>query len=219
MGKAALTLPETMDMFIFVSREMENKKDLLTQADKAIGDGDHGIGMARGFEAVRSDWSEAAQEGQKAVLNCLLREPGAPIERGIKAKRITLGICRSILETPVEELKPKVQILGRLRNPNRYKSRTPAVAAFLHYAKEEALTIETDWKTFDKFPYVIVPSEESDAPLYKRARHPDLVSEIDRWHYVGEIIRAVERFGVILTLEEVKQKRILLPLEKFIQGL
>ena len=53
MGKAALTLPEAMDMFIFVSREMENKKDLLTQADKAIGDGDHGIGMARGFEAVR----------------------------------------------------------------------------------------------------------------------------------------------------------------------
>ncbi|MFX1250749.1 MAG: DNA polymerase domain-containing protein [Promethearchaeota archaeon] len=175
--------------------------------------------VIKGFEAVRSDWSESAQEAQKAVLNCLLRERGTPIERGIKAKRITLGICRSILETPVEELKPKLQILGALRNPNRYKSRTPAVAAFLHYAKEEELNIETDWKTFDKFPYVIVPSEESDAPLYKRARHPDLASEIDRWHYVGEIIRAVERFGVILTLEEVKQKRILLPLEQFIQGL
>jgi dihydroxyacetone kinase-like protein len=39
-------------MFIYVSNKMVANKDDLTQADKAIGDGDHGIGMARGFEAV-----------------------------------------------------------------------------------------------------------------------------------------------------------------------
>jgi len=52
MEHAALSLQETQEMMVFVSREMVNKKDFLTQADKAIGDGDHGIGMARGFTAV-----------------------------------------------------------------------------------------------------------------------------------------------------------------------
>ena len=68
MGKAALTLPETMDMFIFVSREMENNKDLLTQADKTIGDGDHGIGMARGFEAVRQKLAQKDFDSVGALL-------------------------------------------------------------------------------------------------------------------------------------------------------
>ncbi|MFX0090302.1 MAG: DNA polymerase domain-containing protein [Candidatus Hodarchaeota archaeon] len=169
----------------------------------------------KGFEAIRSDWSEVAQEGQRRVLNCLLRESGTPVEREIKARKITLRLCREILEAPLEKLKPRVRILGRLRDPKKYKARTAAVAAFLHYAKEKDLDIETDWKTFDKFPYVIVPSSNANDPLYQRARHPDLATEIDRWHYIGESIRAVERFGVFLTLEEVKMKRILLPLEKF----
>ena len=33
---------------------MQGSQDLLTQADKAIGDGDHGVGMARGFAAVQA---------------------------------------------------------------------------------------------------------------------------------------------------------------------
>ena len=52
MGKAQLTIKETKEMFIYVSNKIIASKDVLTQADKAIGDGDHGIGMARGFEAV-----------------------------------------------------------------------------------------------------------------------------------------------------------------------
>ncbi len=53
MAKSQLTLEETRALFLYVARCMEESKDLLTQADKAIGDGDHGVGMARGFEAVR----------------------------------------------------------------------------------------------------------------------------------------------------------------------
>ena len=41
-------------MFIHVAQRMQRAADLLTQADKAIGDGDHGIGMARGFAAVQA---------------------------------------------------------------------------------------------------------------------------------------------------------------------
>ena len=40
-------------MFLQVVRRMKASQALLTQADQAIGDGDHGVGMARGFEAVR----------------------------------------------------------------------------------------------------------------------------------------------------------------------
>jgi dihydroxyacetone kinase-like protein len=53
MPKSQLSLQEAKEMFIHLSERMVESKDLLTQADKAIGDGDHGVGMARGFEAVR----------------------------------------------------------------------------------------------------------------------------------------------------------------------
>jgi dihydroxyacetone kinase-like protein len=52
MGKLHMTVEEARQMFIYVANKMIESKDVLTQADKAIGDGDHGIGMARGFEAV-----------------------------------------------------------------------------------------------------------------------------------------------------------------------
>jgi dihydroxyacetone kinase phosphoprotein-dependent L subunit len=41
-----------------VSRGIIARMDELTQADKAIGDGDHGVGMARGFEAVLARLAE-----------------------------------------------------------------------------------------------------------------------------------------------------------------
>ncbi len=52
MGKSQLSLQEAREMFVHLSRRMVESKELLTRADQAIGDGDHGVGMARGFEAV-----------------------------------------------------------------------------------------------------------------------------------------------------------------------
>ena len=52
MGRSHLSLEETRQMFMAVAAAMVESKDRLTQADQAIGDGDHGVGMARGFEAV-----------------------------------------------------------------------------------------------------------------------------------------------------------------------
>ena len=54
MGKAELTIAEATAMFLRVAKHMQESQDLLTQADKAIGDGDHGIGMTRGFAAVQA---------------------------------------------------------------------------------------------------------------------------------------------------------------------
>jgi dihydroxyacetone kinase-like protein len=53
VGKAELTIVEATAMFLQVAQCMQDSQDVLTQADKAIGDGDHGIGMARGFAAVQ----------------------------------------------------------------------------------------------------------------------------------------------------------------------
>ena len=75
MGRSHLSLPEAKEMFIHVSRGMVESKDLLTQADKAIGDGDHGVGMARGFEAV-----EQKLEGRDfAALDGLLTAVGTAL--------------------------------------------------------------------------------------------------------------------------------------------
>ena len=52
MGKSELSLHEARDMILSVAHGMIASTDVLTQADKAIGDGDHGIGMARGFTGV-----------------------------------------------------------------------------------------------------------------------------------------------------------------------
>jgi dihydroxyacetone kinase-like protein len=52
LSKSRLSLAEVREMIVYVSRKMIESKDSLTQADRAIGDGDHGVAMARGFEAV-----------------------------------------------------------------------------------------------------------------------------------------------------------------------
>ena len=52
MRKKELSLSETKEMFLYVAEQMIASKDILTKADMAIGDGDHGIGMANGFQAV-----------------------------------------------------------------------------------------------------------------------------------------------------------------------
>lgn len=53
MKKMQLSLQETKEMFMYVAEQMIASKELLTEADMVIGDGDHGIGMAKGFTAVR----------------------------------------------------------------------------------------------------------------------------------------------------------------------
>jgi phosphoenolpyruvate---glycerone phosphotransferase subunit DhaL len=53
VAPAALDLLATRALLVRVAGRMEESKDHLSALDRAIGDGDHGIGMARGFEAVR----------------------------------------------------------------------------------------------------------------------------------------------------------------------
>lgn len=47
-----LTPPEVVEMLRAVAQAVIEKTDVLTEADMAIGDGDHGVGMRRGFTAA-----------------------------------------------------------------------------------------------------------------------------------------------------------------------
>ena len=60
--KTSLTLTETREMLRQVARGMISSQAILTEADRATGDGDHGVAMGRGFEAVLAalDDQEAA---------------------------------------------------------------------------------------------------------------------------------------------------------------
>lgn len=55
MADDALKPHEAQAMFLHVARRMEEHADELNEADRAVGDGDHGLGMARGFGAVRRE--------------------------------------------------------------------------------------------------------------------------------------------------------------------
>ncbi|HML20265.1 MAG TPA: dihydroxyacetone kinase subunit DhaL [Aggregatilinea sp.] len=59
-------------MLLYLCQQMIGYTDTLTQADQAIGDGDHGIGMARGFEAVR----QKLEAGSFTALDELFKTTG-----------------------------------------------------------------------------------------------------------------------------------------------
>ena len=53
MGKQSLTVDETVAMMASVADKIIESEPILTDADRALGDGDHGVGMERGMNAVK----------------------------------------------------------------------------------------------------------------------------------------------------------------------
>ena len=51
-GAIELDMQQLVDAIAEMANTIEKEKDYLTQLDNEIGDGDHGINMARGFHAV-----------------------------------------------------------------------------------------------------------------------------------------------------------------------
>jgi DNA polymerase I len=173
-----------------------------------------------GFEAVRSDWSKLSRESQKKVLELILKEPAMKskgededIDLGMtKANQYLIDLGIEILHMPTEELIPKAMILSPIKKePGKYKAKVPAVQAFLDYARREGLDPTTAWKDFDKFQWVITPGK---GILSDRAKHPKYVSEIDREHYITEILRASEGFGLKVSLQEIKNKLTTEPIDE-----
>ena len=52
---ASLTIDAVKARLIAAAEAVMDSQDRLTKADQAIGDGDHGVGMARGFKAAREE--------------------------------------------------------------------------------------------------------------------------------------------------------------------
>ncbi|GAB6138896.1 dihydroxyacetone kinase subunit DhaL [Halanaerobaculum tunisiense] len=57
-----------VDLFIKVADEIIANKEYLTKLDSDIGDGDHGINMARGFSAVKEELANSEFNDQSQVL-------------------------------------------------------------------------------------------------------------------------------------------------------
>lgn len=68
------------DMMLAVSQFLIDQTDALTDADLTIGDGDHGVGMRRGFEAaleaLNAGEPESAEAAYKAVGTAILSNTG-----------------------------------------------------------------------------------------------------------------------------------------------
>jgi dihydroxyacetone kinase-like protein len=71
MNRNQLTIERTVQMFLFVSKKMIDSKDILTEADKKVGDGDHGVNMARGFQAVINNLEKKPYPSLGELLNTI----------------------------------------------------------------------------------------------------------------------------------------------------
>ena len=67
---AGLDLSETKSLLSAAARAVIANKDRLTKADQAIGDGDHGVGMARGFAAVEQATAKEVRTMQELFRDC-----------------------------------------------------------------------------------------------------------------------------------------------------
>ena len=153
--------------------------------------------VIKGFEAVRSDLSAFTKKTQERIFHILLNE-AQPIKKANKYLRHQI----KILETKDQSsLVPKLIVSGIIkRSPDKYKSITPAVGAFLHYCEIFKYNSNEYYTNFPRFPYVISNRGRTGDPLFKKAVHPDLLSKLhfklDRSFYIEEIVRIGEKFGL-----------------------
>lgn len=68
MAKSSLTVPEVREMMLRVAQGMIDNEPMLTDADCAVGDGDHGTGIKRGFTAVKEKLEATEFESVSKVL-------------------------------------------------------------------------------------------------------------------------------------------------------
>ena len=144
-------------------------------------------------------------------------------DRMQNARRFVVRTCRFILNSSIDRLIKELTIRGPLRrSPSKYKVRTPAIGAFINYCNIKGIDPENEWKQWDGFPYIIAKGS-STQPQFKRSYHPDLFQqgkkEIDRLHYVKEILGASNRFGIELNENEAIQGRFIIPLTEFFDAI
>jgi dihydroxyacetone kinase-like protein len=71
MEAAAMTTPDLSALIAAVADAVIGHAEELTVLDQAIGDGDHGLNMKRGFEAVRADAGTLAEKPLPEALKAI----------------------------------------------------------------------------------------------------------------------------------------------------
>jgi dihydroxyacetone kinase-like protein len=66
-----LSLQQTEQLFIKVADDIIANQEVLTEADRAIGDSDHGVGMARGFAAVKEELANNTASDLEELLKAV----------------------------------------------------------------------------------------------------------------------------------------------------
>ena len=56
---------KVLDVLNAIGAKIEEQKEYLTELDNVIGDGDHGINMARGFQMVETKLPTLADKGYR----------------------------------------------------------------------------------------------------------------------------------------------------------
>ena len=69
MPKSALSKAEVVEMLHLVADRIIENEPMLSEADRNLGDGDHGLGMKRGMEAVKEKLAGGAESVEKAFAN------------------------------------------------------------------------------------------------------------------------------------------------------
>jgi dihydroxyacetone kinase phosphoprotein-dependent L subunit len=64
-----LNAVQLKSLLLYVGDKVIDAKEILSEADRNIGDGDHGIGMAKGFDAVRSELGSKDFDDAYAVFS------------------------------------------------------------------------------------------------------------------------------------------------------
>lgn len=77
-----LNVENTIQWMMITNEKYQEQKDYLTSLDRAVGDGDHGINMARGFKEVASaleegSFSDVSDVLKKAAMTVMSKVGGA----------------------------------------------------------------------------------------------------------------------------------------------
>lgn len=151
-----LTASQLKEMLMVVGQEVIAAKEMLSEADRNIGDGDHGIGMANGFEAVlqelaNKDFSDVygvfstvgrtmirVMGGASGIIFGLLFYAGAKNQQ--PKEEMTTREFAGMFEKALEEIQLKGQ--AKLGDKTLVDALMP-LAASLAAAAEEGADFET----------------------------------------------------------------------------
>jgi DNA polymerase elongation subunit (family B) len=170
--------------------------------------------VVKGFEAIRSDRSPLTKKVQVKVLEMLLQEPEEnpnllsfyhqEVQENFerkefqKAEQFLFEYGKEVMQMPFEQLLPKViTYLPIKKHPNKYKSITPGIGAFVDYLTREGLDENEQYFRYEKFPFVI--GKDGPKQIFKRALHPKYVTKIDREHYITRMLSGTTKFGLNVT--------------------